>query len=39
MSDARGMPTINTAQTGYIVRLVYVAIGLLVFVHVFGTVG
>lgn len=39
MSDSRGMAALNTAQTGYIVRLVYIAIGLLVFVHVFGTVG
>ncbi len=31
--------TINSSQTGYILRLVYGAIGALVFVHVFGTVG
>lgn len=33
------MPSINTVQTGYIVRLVWVALGLLIVVHVFGTVG
>lgn len=30
---------INSFQTGYILRLVYLAVGALVFVHVFGTVG
>ena len=33
------MATVNTFQTGYIVRLLYVAIGALFAVHVFGTVG
>ena len=33
------MAGVNTFQTGYIVRLVYVAIGALVAVHIFGTVG
>ncbi len=33
------MATVSTFQTGYIVRLVYVALGALVAVHVFGTVG
>lgn len=30
---------ISSSQTGYILRLVYLAVGALVFVHVFGTVG
>ena len=30
---------INSSQTGYIVRLVYIAVGMLFAVHVFGTVG
>lgn len=30
---------ISSTQTGYILRLVYLAIGALVFVHVFGTLG
>ena len=33
------MAGVNTFQTGYIVRLVYVAIGALFAVHIFGTVG
>jgi voltage-gated potassium channel len=39
MSDSRDMSPINTTQTGYIVRLVYVAVGMLVCVHIFGTFG
>jgi voltage-gated potassium channel len=31
--------TINTTQAGYIIRLVYVALGMLFVVHLFGTVG
>ena len=30
---------INTSQIGYIVRLLWLALGLLVAVHIFGTVG
>ena len=33
------MSVINSSQTGYIVRLVYIAVGMLFAVHVFGTVG
>ncbi|QRM18896.1 potassium channel protein [Dechloromonas sp. TW-R-39-2] len=33
------MSVINASQTGYIVRLVYIAVGMLFAVHVFGTVG
>lgn len=33
------MSAINSLQTGYIVRLVYVAIGMLFSVHLFGTIG
>ena len=33
------MSVITPSQTGYIVRLVYVAVGLLIAVHVFGTGG
>ena len=33
------MASVNTFQTGYIFRLVYVAIGALFAVHIFGTVG
>ena len=33
------MPVINSSQTGYIVRLVYVAVGMLFAVHLFGTIG
>ncbi len=33
------MSVISPSQTGYIVRLVYVAVGMLFSVHVFGTVG
>lgn len=33
------MSVITPTQTGYIVRLVWLAVGLLVAVHVFGTVG
>lgn len=33
------MSVINPSQTGYIVRLVYVAVGMLFVVHIFGTVG
>src|SRR5574343_123004 len=39
MSRNGGMGPINTLQTGYIVRLLYFAIGALVFVHLFGTIG
>ncbi len=31
--------SINSSQTGYIVRLVYIALGSLIFVHLFGTMG
>ncbi|MGB8543803.1 MAG: ion channel, partial [Azonexus sp.] len=30
---------INTSQIGYIVRLLWLALGLLAAVHIFGTVG
>ncbi len=33
------MSVITPSQTGYVVRLVWLAIGLLIAVHVFGTVG
>jgi len=33
------VPVINPSQTGYIVRLVYVAGGMLLAVHLFGTIG
>jgi len=39
MSRTGGVSPINTLQTGYIVRLLYFAIGALVFVHLFGTIG
>ncbi|MDE2441313.1 MAG: potassium channel protein, partial [Betaproteobacteria bacterium] len=39
MSEGDGMGPIKTLQTGYIVRLLYFAIGALVFVHMFGTIG
>lgn len=33
------MSVLNASQTGYIVRLVYIAVGMLFAVHIFGTVG
>lgn len=33
------MSVINSSQTGYIVRLLYTAIGMLFAVHLFGTIG
>ena len=34
-----GVASINTTQTGYIFKLVYVALGMLFAVHLFGTIG
>ena len=39
MSRPSGVSSISSLQTGYILRLLYIAIGLLFFVHIFGTVG
>jgi len=33
------LSVLNASQTGYIVRLVYIAVGMLFAVHIFGTVG
>ncbi len=39
MSNDSGVTTLGTMQAGYILRLLYIAIGALVFVHLFGTIG
>ena len=39
MSSNSSMSPIKTLQTGYIVRLLYVALGMLFAVHLFGTIG
>src|SRR5689334_18522473 len=39
LSGEAGVAAINTAQTGYILRLLYIALGMLFAVHLFGTVG
>lgn len=39
MSGGNSISSIKTLQTGYIVRLLYVALGMLFSVHLFGTIG
>ena len=39
MRTGTSVASINTTQAGYIFRLVYVAVGMLCAVHLFGTVG